>query len=75
MKPKCKGGTKAGGVKRKKGKITPQTTIDDMFSMINDDVDDDSVSEWMGSYIGGSLAGGSSHRSDKESIPNNILFV
>lgn len=29
------------GLKRKKGRITPQTTIDDMFSMINDDVEDD----------------------------------
>lgn len=33
------------GLKRKKGRITPQTTIDDMFSMINDDVEDDSDEE------------------------------
>lgn len=45
MKPKSKGSMKATGVKRKKGKITPKMTVDDMFDMINDDADDsDSVS-------------------------------
>lgn len=48
MKPKSKGGVKAAGVKRKKQKITPQMTVDDMFSMITDDLDDDaSVSQGM----------------------------
>lgn len=45
MKPKNKGGVTGAGLKRKKGRITPQTTIDDMFSMINDDVEDDSDEE------------------------------
>lgn len=46
MKPKSKGNVKAAGVKRKKTKITPQMTVDEMFTMINEDGDDsDSVSK------------------------------
>lgn len=43
MKSKSKGNVKAAGMKRKKGKITPNMSVDDMFSMINED-EDDSVS-------------------------------
>ena len=44
MKPKTKGGAKAVGKKRKREKMTAKTSMDDMFSMINDD-EEDSVSQ------------------------------
>ena len=47
MRPKSKGSGKAAGMKRKREKMTPKTTVDDMFSMIDDDDDDDSVSQYI----------------------------
>uniref|UniRef100_A0A0P4WBG0 Uncharacterized protein n=1 Tax=Scylla olivacea TaxID=85551 RepID=A0A0P4WBG0_SCYOL len=41
MKPKSKGNVKAAGMKRKREKMTAKTSVDDMFSMINDDEDSD----------------------------------
>lgn len=42
MKPKGKSNVKSAGMKRKREKMTSKTSVDDMFSMIDDD--DDSVS-------------------------------
>lgn len=41
MRPKRKGHVKSAGMKRKREKMTSKTSVDDMFSMIDDD---DSVS-------------------------------